>query len=528
MSATVIQFKPKPNASTVRRKVAAKKKPQPLSLATLKALANSGLTEADARIMGIEDVTGESCPELAGTTDSGYRFVYYNFDGKPLEPDFYRIRRHEMPSTPKFGAKPVKTDCPKYLQPAGSGVHAYLSRRIDWNADVLADQHQTIPVIFTEGEKKAEAACKAGLITVGLGGVDAFASSKQDIDLLPDLAKLAKNRRVRIVYDSDITHKDDVRRARKKLALQIYLAGGFPEFIDLPSDGDDKVGLDDYLLKHSKKDFLALPRQEITPQLLIRWLHNKKKEQKLGFDPEATARLIGRVVTQAMAHGGQFLQTDTAEPELLYHDKKSAKIFGLDEGRGRQLRAFVESTYTVNGADPQWKQVHEQAANYCQTHGPKVAVHKLSFYDRRTHTLYIARSEGEMFKITARGRKVVPNGTDQIFIRTNGRLTDIEPAATGTRQAFEKVSRVANFKDDVVMSGASAALLWETWELSVFFPQLMATRPLVVFTGDPESRKTSAGRAFGRTLLGPHSKSRPSTKTSSTALMRLSWDARSW
>ena len=145
--------------------------------------------------MGIEDVTGESCPELAGTTDSGYRFVYYNFDGKPLEPDFYRIRRHEMPSTPKFGAKPVKTDCPKYLQPAGSGVHAYLSRRIDWNADVLADQHQTIPVIFTEGEKKAEAACKAGLITVGLGGVDAFASSKQDIDLLPDLAKLAKNRR---------------------------------------------------------------------------------------------------------------------------------------------------------------------------------------------------------------------------------------------------------------------------------------------------------------------------------------------
>src|SRR5450756_319021 len=165
-----------------------------------------------------------------------------------------------------------------------------------------------------------------------------------------------------------------------------------------------------------------------------------------------------------MVHGGQFLQTDMAKPELLYHDRASAKIFELDEGRGRKLRAFVQKSYSVNGADPQWQQVHEQAANHCMSHGLRVKVHKLFFYDRKTHTLYVARSEGEMFQITARGRKIVPNGTDKVFIRTDGRLTDIVPAATGNRQAFELVSRTANFKDDAVMSGASAVLLWEAWQ----------------------------------------------------------------
>src|ERR1019366_6391788 len=110
---------------------------------------------------------------------------------------------------------------------------------------------------------------------------------------LQELVVLAKGRRMRIAYDSDIISKDEVRLARKKLALQYFLAGGYPEFIDLPPGEDDaKVGLDDYLMAHSKKDFAALPRQEVTPQLLVRWLHNKKKREKLGFDPETTARHV--------------------------------------------------------------------------------------------------------------------------------------------------------------------------------------------------------------------------------------------
>jgi hypothetical protein len=363
------------NSDATRRSAKSKKNAKPLSSATLADLKRSGLDAKDAAIMGIESLSAEEAEGLFETPRAGYKIPYSNFDRVVF--GFFRFRYTDFIPTQVFGGEVQITKQLKYMQPAGSGVHAYLSRHIDWN-DVLDDP--TIPVISTEGEKKAAAACKAGLITVGLGGVDAFASSKRDIDLLPELVRLAPNRRMPIVYDSDIVNKKEVRLARKKLALQIYLAGGFPEFIDLPSgDNDAKIGLDDYLMAHSKKEFLALPRQEITAQLLIRWLHNKKKEEKLGFDPETTARLIGRVVTQAMVHGGQFLQTDMAKPELLYHDRASAKIFELDEGRGRKLRAFVQKSYSVNGADPQWQQVHEQAANHCMSHGLRVKVHKLFF-----------------------------------------------------------------------------------------------------------------------------------------------------
>jgi Domain of unknown function (DUF3854) len=497
-----VRDRPKGATPKAKRQSPSKSKRQ-CSPATLEDLKKSGLDATDAESMGIEDVDSEWCQQHIRSDVPGYKIPYYDFDGVLLAED-YRVRRlFRPPHNPKVEAN----NGPKYLQAPGSVVRAYLSRRIDWT-DVLTNP--AIPVVTTEGEKKSEAACKANIVTVGLGGVDSFASGKRDIDLLPELVTLAKDRRCAIVYDSDINDKDkhDMRRARKKLALQYHLAGGFPEFIDLPQgpaadDGKQKkVGLDDYLLAHSKKDFLSLPRREITPQLLVRWLHNKKKNEKLGFDPEATARLIGRVVTEAMRRHGRFIKTDATNPELLYFDAASAKIFGLDEGRGRQLRSFVERAYDVNGADPQWKQVHEQSANYCQAHGQLVTVHKLSFYDRKTHTLYIARSEGELFQITARGRKVVPNGTNGVFIRTEGRLKDIEPATVNNRRAFERISRTANFQNDDVMSNKSAVLLWESWQLATFFPQLMPTRPIVLFTGEPGSRKTSAARAFGRSLMG--------------------------
>jgi hypothetical protein len=507
VSSNVLPFTPKTvevaDRPAPKAKRSAAKAKGHYSQKTLADLDKSGLDAADADIMGIEDVDGEWCKQHVGSDIPGYKIPEFDLNGE-LIPDAYCVRRHFPPSQ---NPGTETNHGPKYLLPAGASLRAYLSRRIGW-LDVLSNP--ATPIVTTEGAKKSEAACKAGVPTISLGGVDAFAQSKRDIDLLPELVRLAANRCMPIVYDSDIVHKDEVRCARKKLALQYYLAGGLPEFIDLPQGPADpaddekpkKVGLDDYLLTHSKKDFLALPRQKVTAQLLVRWLHIKKKKEKLGFDPEATARLIGRVVTEAMRRHGRFIKTDATSSELLYFDAASAKIFGLDEGRGRQLRSFVEIAYDVNGADPQWKQVHEQAANYCQAHGQLVTVHKLSFYDRKTHTLYVARSEGELFQITARGRKVVPNGTNGVFIRTEGRLKDVTPATVHNRRAFERISRTANFQDDDVMSNKSAVLLWEAWQLATFFPQLMPTRPIVLFTGEPGSRKTSAARAFGRSLMG--------------------------
>lgn len=77
--------------------------------------------------------------------------------------------------------------------------------------------------------------------------------------LPPDLlAVISAGRTVAIVFDSDIKDKPAVRRAESALALALSKVGAKVKLVRLPGRGDNKVGLDDYLLAHAAVDLRAL------------------------------------------------------------------------------------------------------------------------------------------------------------------------------------------------------------------------------------------------------------------------------
>lgn len=120
-------------------------------------------------------------------------------------------------------------------------------------------------ILITEGEKKALSAAQAGFCCIGLVGVYGFQLSRPKTDngrrygqreLLPELAAIEWNgRQVVIVFDSDAAEKDGVKIAEHKLAEVLGKAGAIVKVVRLPADGDEKVGLDDYLVKHGVKGF---------------------------------------------------------------------------------------------------------------------------------------------------------------------------------------------------------------------------------------------------------------------------------
>lgn len=65
-------------------------------------------------------------------------------------------------------------------------------------------------------------------------------------------------RAVFIIYDSDISHKTRVQDAEQRLCKALTDHGADTCKVRLPDDGDDKVGLDDYLLDHTDDDFELL------------------------------------------------------------------------------------------------------------------------------------------------------------------------------------------------------------------------------------------------------------------------------
>jgi putative DNA primase/helicase len=129
----------------------------------------------------------------------------------------------------------------------------------------------TVPILITEGEKKALAASQAGFACVGLVGAYGFKVVKRH-ELHPTLAQIKiSGRDVYIVFDSDIATNPDVMRAEVSLAQLLIQRGANVKLVRLPAGNlaengkPTKIGLDDYLVSHSVEGLHELLKQALDP-----------------------------------------------------------------------------------------------------------------------------------------------------------------------------------------------------------------------------------------------------------------------
>jgi hypothetical protein len=218
-------------------------------------LEESKLTK-HAKTLGLKLLAPEAVTTLHGSfrRQPAIRIPYFTPEGKPT--NFYRLRY--LGTAPGFAGAAEKQQ--RYAQEPNTLNDVYLPPLLKrpWR-DILRDPKE--PIIFTEGEFKSACGCAHGFPVIGLGGVDVFRSKKREqTDLLPVLAEAEWNQRqVFIVWDSDVAVKEGPIAAQRALAYRLMRRGALPRLLGLPGGvGKEKVGLDDYLLKHSAKDLGAL------------------------------------------------------------------------------------------------------------------------------------------------------------------------------------------------------------------------------------------------------------------------------
>jgi hypothetical protein len=170
-------------------------------------------------------------------------------NGNPLE--YVRVK----PDKPPINWTRLRKS--KYLAPGGERIHPYFPPGID-----AAFLDPSVPLIVTEGKKKALAACQAGFPTIGLPGVECWSAKKKIRNrrrLHEDLMRLAwRGRVVSIVFDADKEPKPEVQRDAKALRAALKQAGAVPHIVDLPGTDGRKVGLDDFLLERGAAALAAL------------------------------------------------------------------------------------------------------------------------------------------------------------------------------------------------------------------------------------------------------------------------------
>ena len=205
----------------------------------------------------------------------------------PVKPDYFRLRKEEakallgrdprseclvipyrdLANPEKIRGYRFRLDEPmigkdgkaiRYLTPAGASNLLYFPPK------TIERLKSSESVIYTESALKALALAQRGRLAVGLNGVYGF-NTRSAIDgtseLLPDFDLLdTKKNTAIIIFDSDVATNRHVKAARHQFAKALYKRGA-PQVwsVDLPTaDDGSKLGVDDYLARHSIDDLLGL------------------------------------------------------------------------------------------------------------------------------------------------------------------------------------------------------------------------------------------------------------------------------
>jgi hypothetical protein len=142
----------------------------------------------------------------------------------------------------------------KYESPKGQPNRVYFPPA---TRALLADPG--VPLLLTEGEKKAAKADQEGFACIGLVGVYGWVATRPlkpngkksgPLALTSDLAAINwAQRRLTIVFDSDLSEKPEVRLAEWRFAEALLAVGADVKVVHLPpGPRGAKVGLDDFLI----------------------------------------------------------------------------------------------------------------------------------------------------------------------------------------------------------------------------------------------------------------------------------------
>ncbi|MFQ3678838.1 MAG: DUF3854 domain-containing protein, partial [Fimbriimonadaceae bacterium] len=127
-----------------------------------------------------------------------------------------------------------------------------------------------VPLMITEGVKKADAAASAGFACVALPGVWNWKRRNEyegsvtvgDLENVP-----IKGRDVFVCFDSDAVEKPAVRKAEKRLAGFLRSKGATVRVVRIPDPGDgSKAGLDDFLACGGDLAGLIEQARELLPE----------------------------------------------------------------------------------------------------------------------------------------------------------------------------------------------------------------------------------------------------------------------
>jgi hypothetical protein len=474
-------------------------------------LRKSGLADETVALMNVYSVRPADISKVLGWDPKGVNsvlaFPYPNTE------EFVRYK--VFPSY-----KDEKGHAVKYLQRKGTGAHLYILSTIK---GIL--QNPSIPLAITEGEKKTAALIQLGAMAVGVGGIWNWLDG-QAHKPIQELDRIAwVERQVRLYFDSDVWHRPDLLKALYALGKELEGRGALIQVVIINQMGQDKVGIDDFLVANGPKDLSILKTIPLSNKAFSQasawwkgWksknhINHEQKDADLKSSIQGIRKIPSEILrafekkqniaTATLSHLQQngMLYITPAEHGY-YFDKNSCSLHPLaDDAFSR----FLSDITGLNPTETEFKYLFEQVQTETKRRGQRTEVYQLATYNPDKHILYVSDFGGGMLVMDGKKVTRAPNGQDGVLFVTSSLAGSFQYLPTEERIANADVQNFLqpiNCDPQSFITPEELKYLLFIWLLSMFFPELHPTKIIPTFIGPQGSTKTTTARRFGILIMG--------------------------
>lgn len=174
-----------------------------------------------------------------------------------------------------------------------------------------------------------------------------------------------------------------------------------------------------------------------------------------------------------------------------YFDNLEKRIFKI---KSDEFKFLINQYFQINGSTDYYKYLIEELSSHISTFWKEVNICDFSYYDLQTNSLYIYNNANKIIKITPTKIQEVENWHNWIIFdkkSINEEWNVIKDCNMSNH--FEKVREIienVNFDTDSNISKNNYVWILENYIYSLFFPNILNTRPILAFIWNKWSWKS--------------------------------------
>lgn len=257
---------------------------------------------------------------------------------------------------------------------------------------------------------------------------------------------------------------------------------------------------DEDLWKDIYRGYRMTDKPEDTPILTrLRLIRQQKGVPQLDKN-----RAIADEIFRDLNVDGRIYFDDVQKDALYYNGYTLVPI----DPKNRRWKTILSNRYWVTEGESNFTSINNILSHTAEDQSERVHPHAFSYYDRVNFILYVYNGGGRIYRLDGKTIDLVDNGTDGVLFRDEGFKEPFiaAPPTERTPSLEDAVLSLPNYKNDAtVHTRTDAIAMVRMWLYSLFFAEVMESRPHLVITGEPSSGKSLVFQAISELLYGPYS-----------------------